>query len=208
MPEYQGATSANEDLERVASELDELKRTNAANRDSSNALLTEVIELRRRLELVREYAEFNRRHASMEALRGDIAWTLSFIASGECKSLRPAAATTHPQPGDRVRVTWRNDGKYLTSGRFVEETVDSSGGYIGRPDVHNGDATVEVIKTASINKTTDTIRPPRPGVDYCGAQHSEHGVCFLDVDQDEHEHGHESETGRWPVNDVGASRDA
>ena len=97
MSEYQGATSANDDLERVSSELEELKRafdelklTNAANRDSSNTLLTEVMELRRRLELVREYAESNRRHASMEALRGDIAWTLSRIASGECKSLRPA----------------------------------------------------------------------------------------------------------------------
>jgi len=39
----------------------------------------------------------------------------------------------------------------------------------------------------------------RPGVDYCGATHPEHGECFLDIDEEEHEHGHESETGLWPT---------
>lgn len=46
---------------------------------------------------------------------------------------------------------------------------------------------------------------PKAGVDYCGATHPECGECFLDVDEVEHAHGHESDTGRWPVTDSRAA---
>lgn len=48
---------------------------------------------------------------------------------------------------------------------------------------------------------------PKAGVDYCGATHPEYGECFLDVDEVEHEHGHESESGRWSVTVSAVSTD-
>lgn len=48
---------------------------------------------------------------------------------------------------------------------------------------------------------------PKAGVDYCGATHPEYGECFLDVDEVEHEHGHESASGRWSVTVPAVSTD-
>lgn len=53
-----------------------------------------------------------------------------------------------PQPGDRVRVTWRKDGEFISSGRFTEDTVDANGDYTGVSDVQDGWASVEVIEPA------------------------------------------------------------
>lgn len=69
-----------------------------------------------------------------------------------------------PQPGDRVRVTWRKDGESISSGRFTEDTVDANGDYTGVSGVQAGWATVEVIEPAPppCSECTGTAGWPNP----------------------------------------------
>lgn len=103
-----------------------------------------------------------------------------------------------PQPGDRV-FGWAGRPFGTVHGFVVADEITNAAGFIAvkAPAVATPYAvdptTVEVIEPAPC--------APKAGVDYCGATHPDYGECFLDVDTEEHAHGHESETGRWPVTD-------
>ncbi len=56
-------------------------------RAAITAMAAELAELQRRLDLVRDYAAFNRKYGGDETVRGDVAWMLARIASGECQQI-------------------------------------------------------------------------------------------------------------------------
>lgn len=79
--------TAHRQVDRSIRRVRELEGDLSPARAAITAMAAELAELQRRLDLVRDYAAFNRKYGGDETVRGDVAWMLARIASGECQQI-------------------------------------------------------------------------------------------------------------------------